>query len=298
MIRLIFKKDHQELLSFSLDSQGNYFNISGNDSWFNYDYQKNGLSRKEPRLWAEMLKSGYSQSGIDVEIILSEKKEKSFKKKLLLIPLIFLLAAGAIIFIPSFLSAKGPSNQDLIKETRNNLLKEIKTGSGRFDLTLADLEFSGSFNKNRIRLINRGPGLTRESIWANGFLYQRNQAGRWSKIKINPKNDFPLNIFIKAILNPNIKLKDTQSSAGVRFIDSFYKIDTKSTANSGIISQGSDYLLIVDQATNLPIEIAASKLYRPYLILGKKRNVSFKFFDFGSADIKIPTISQAFQSRG
>lgn len=298
MIRLIFKKDDQEILSFSLDNQGNYFNVSGDDSWFNYDYKKNGLSRKEPRLWAEMLKSGYAKNGIDVEIVVFEETKKPFKKRLLLIPAVILMALAAVIFLPSLLSAKGPSSDILIKETRNSLLKEMRTGSGQFELKMADLEFSGLFDQGKIQLINKGPGKIQESIWANSFLYQKNQTGRWFKRKINPNNDFPLNVFIKAIMNPKIKLASSESSAGIKFVDSFYKINSQATNTSGIIAKDSSYLLIVDQKTNLPQEISVSKLFRPYLILGKNRSVSIKFLNFNNAEIKVPTTSQVFQSRG
>jgi hypothetical protein len=300
VIRLTFKKDGQEILAFSLDNQGNYFNVVGNDSWFDYNYQKNGLSRKEPRLWAEMLKSGYAQNDIEVNIIFNKKEEekKSFKKRLTLIPAAILLIIFGVVFLPSFLSAQGPKSSVLIEKTRANLLKEIKTGSGQFELAFLDLEFSGSFDRGRIQLINNGPGMIRESIWAGGFVYQKNQNGLWFKKRINTNNQFPFALFLKALLNPKISIKKENSSAGIKFIDSFYKINSSVTSNSGIVAKDSDYLLIVDKKSKLPIEIAVSKLFRPYLLVGKQRNVSVKFLNFKSKEIKIPSTSQAFQSRG
>ena len=81
---------------------------------------------------------------------------------------------------------------------KRNILKEIKTGSGQFKLNFSDLGFSGFFDRGRIQLINKGPGVIKESIWANGFLYQKNQNGRWFKTEITGKNQFPFSLFIKS----------------------------------------------------------------------------------------------------
>lgn len=298
MIRLIFTKDDQAILQFSLDNQGNYFNVVGDDSWFNYDYQKNGLSRHSPRLWAEMLKSGYAKNGIDVEIVFDQEEsaeKKSLNKLLLIVPLIGLVIA-LVLLLPSFVSSQGPKSSVLIKKSRDNILKEIKTGSGEFKLSFAGLNFRGSFDRGQIQLINSGPGIIRESIWSRGFLYQKNQNGQWSKKRINGSNEFPLRTFLTAILNPKISLQQKRSSAGLKFIDSEYEIKTKATRNSGVVAKGSNYLLTVEQGSYLPKKIAVSKLFRPFLFVG--RNVSIQFLNFDEKTIRPPTTSQVFQSRG
>lgn len=61
----------EEILVFSLDESGNYQLVSGDDTWFDYDYvpttAAGEVSRSTPVAWVQALKNDYASSGIDVQ---------------------------------------------------------------------------------------------------------------------------------------------------------------------------------------------------------------------------------------
>lgn len=246
MIKLTFRSNEEFICSFELDERGEVGNVVGDDSWFDYDYQTEGIDRSHPDVWVDLIKKEYRGTGIDV-LVLKEPSRQNKPSKYA-----FLLAAVALILIAFFLIPliqTGPPSGLVVSKSRDAFLRQFQKSQIGFSIKYDNVSF---FGQSKRGVVSIG-----EKTW--GPVYVR--SGQFER-PINSTNSLPLYLkkTVLALLPKNIKFKSKSKKS---ILKDEYLVQGSPKNQSGLIGPESDYKLIASDKY-LPLKITIKNPSPPY----------------------------------